>query len=301
MIETKPAPDAFMWEFLNLLGVYAVPGRNKRPFMVKSWKAESASMRDNLDQFWTWQGITPDGAAPDAPTEYLIDCEKTGIVVIDCDTDKSTGEPVGEANFRARFGGVLDSMAGRLAVVETPSGGRHYYFKAETAYPSTASRLAPKVDVRSRGGLIACPGSIRGGRRYSPLFELDGADSIGDVAPPLPGPLAEALAALEARADEGAGARLMSSLFHRVTPGEVLRSSGFIERCAERVRLACAGERDTMLSRQSYSAFKKAQRCGIAFAGVAESMYRAGLDSGLRPSEAKATVASAARAVLAGR
>lgn len=294
-METKPAADAFMWQFLNLQGVYAVPGRNKAPFKVRHWKDESASMRDNLDQFWTWQGISPDGAAPDAPTEYLIDCEKTGIVVIDCDADKETGEPVGEANFRARFGGVLDSMAGRLAVVETPSGGRHYYFKSETAYPSTASRLAPHVDVRSRGGLIACPGSIRGGRRYSPLFDLDGCDSVMDLLAPLPDEIAQALAPAKPE-PANAGAAVLASM-RPVTPGDRLHRWGFIERRLKAVRAAGPGARDSTLSRQAYSAFLKARESGMDVLNVADELYRAALETGLPPSEARATVASALRSV----
>ena len=45
--------------------------------------------------------------------------------------------------------------------VETPSGGRHYYFRG-LQVKNSVGKLAPAVDIRSKGGLVAGPGSDRG-------------------------------------------------------------------------------------------------------------------------------------------
>ena len=71
----------------------------------------------------------------------------SGLVVIDDD--------------QARHGaaGYVPPTTGLVA--ESPTGGRHYYYRSPSTCPgNSASRLAPYVDVRGEGGQVVYPGSI---------------------------------------------------------------------------------------------------------------------------------------------
>ena len=48
-------------------------------------------------------------------------------------------------------------------IVQTPTGGIHFYFSCEDScrYSSNSSKLCPCVDVRARGGIIIAPHSVR--------------------------------------------------------------------------------------------------------------------------------------------
>lgn len=88
-----------------------------------------------------------------------IDCGKSGLVVVDLDGVD------GIANWDAlvvkhRIGGTWRSY--------TPGGGRHWYFRADPATPlgSSASKVAPRVDVRGVGGFVIAPPSADTRGRY---------------------------------------------------------------------------------------------------------------------------------------
>jgi putative DNA primase/helicase len=51
-------------------------------------------------------------------------------------------------------------------IVETPSGGLHYYFKHIKGLRNSAGQVAPHVDVRGDGGYIVVPPSCRGEGAY---------------------------------------------------------------------------------------------------------------------------------------
>jgi hypothetical protein len=48
--------------------------------------------------------------------------------------------------------------------IETPSGGRHCYYATDEPVPS--GRIAPGIDVKSRGGMVLAPPSSINGRNY---------------------------------------------------------------------------------------------------------------------------------------
>lgn len=82
----------------------------------------------------------------------------SGIFVVDLDVDKETGEAVGEAAL-AKLGcaGLLNSGP----VVETPSGGRHLYFRHPgEGCRNSGNRIGNKVDTRGDGGYVIAPGSV---------------------------------------------------------------------------------------------------------------------------------------------
>lgn len=75
--------------------------------------------------------------------------------------------------------GVKTLNLPRTRVIRTWSGGLHYYLKtpAGQAVASSAKKIAPGVDVRGQGGLVAAPGCRIGDRYYyveddAPIAEL---------------------------------------------------------------------------------------------------------------------------------
>lgn len=64
--------------------------------------------------------------------------------------------------------------------VSTPRGGEHRYFRLPDDVevpPSSAGRLAPHVDVRSRGGYVVGPGSVLETGEYTVVRDLDPVDA----------------------------------------------------------------------------------------------------------------------------
>jgi hypothetical protein len=60
--------------------------------------------------------------------------------------------------------------------VETPSGGRHLYFRVSAETRNSAAKLGPGLDVRGRHGFVVAPGSTIDGKPYQ-------AESDAPVAP----------------------------------------------------------------------------------------------------------------------
>lgn len=94
-----------------------------------------------------------------------------GLLVVDLDMLKPTdekGTPDGVTNFLAlceRAGQVVPTTRS----IRTPSGGQHLYFAAPAGVrlPSSAGRLAPKVDTRAWGGYVVAPGSATADGPYT--------------------------------------------------------------------------------------------------------------------------------------
>ena len=80
----------------------------------------------------------------------------SGLFVVDLDTDRDTGETIGEASFEALG---LSYLITTVPTVATPSGGRHLYFR-DCGLGSTANKLGPKIDTRGNGGYVIAPGSV---------------------------------------------------------------------------------------------------------------------------------------------
>jgi hypothetical protein len=97
---------------------------------------------------------------------FGLACGPTGLVVIDCDVDRVTGEPTGYGNFLRAC--TANSYIPLTLQVGTPSGGTHFYFLADQDehIRNSASKLAPKVDVRGGGGYVVAPGTRLGGFSY---------------------------------------------------------------------------------------------------------------------------------------
>lgn len=144
------------------LGCEVVPwhydGRRKKP-AIKDWQ-RGAAFRTSEDCAEWWFSHSSDFPG-------IVTGPTSGVWVLDLDGD------VGIASAKAlvEAHGPIPPEALR---VQTPSGGWHYYFAWHDGIKNTASKVAPGVDVRGRGGYAAAPGAVVGpGRAYSAPQRLD--------------------------------------------------------------------------------------------------------------------------------
>ncbi|MDO9637610.1 MAG: VapE family protein [Pseudotabrizicola sp.] len=139
-----PAQNAASWA---RAGFPVFPcGPSKQPLTPHGFKDATADLGE-VAAFWQAHpkalvGIPTGGAS--------------GLFVVDLDTDRDTGEAIGEASFGALG---LSYLIGSVPTVATPSGGRHLYFRA-CGVGSTTGKLGRKIDTRGDGGYIIAPGSV---------------------------------------------------------------------------------------------------------------------------------------------
>ena len=98
----------------------------------------------------------------------------SGLFVVDLDTDRETGEAIGEASLAALG---LSHLIGTVPTVATPSGGRHLYFR-DCGLGGTSNKLGPKIDTRGNGGYIIAPGSVTPAGPYRLLNGLLSRDTL---------------------------------------------------------------------------------------------------------------------------
>jgi hypothetical protein len=180
--------------------------------------------------------------------------------------------------------GTLAAMEGdhhlldRSATVQTPSGGRHYWFRhpggrLTNSNKAIRDRYGAGVDIRGDGGLVLAPPSVRLVGAYR--WRVGGPTTI----PPMPGWLVELLRSRppERRRVEASG-----------QPAE-----GRLAALERTVRTAAEGNRNAML----YWAGRRLAEMveGGAPRGWAEVLEQAAVDAGLPRDEASGTVASALR------
>jgi len=113
-------------------------------FPARSWREMSTMEKTAIEAWWTAQPL----ATP------AIDCGKSGIVVIDA--DEKSGHH-GVSAWRGLAG--ITTLATRRdhPWAETPSRGRHYFYRADPKSPvgcDNTGKLAAGVDVKGSGGLV---------------------------------------------------------------------------------------------------------------------------------------------------
>ena len=249
-------------------------------------------------------------------------CGPSGLVVIDLDT--TTGPPPDrvvcdqdEANpgwvrdaatvltwVRQRHGGPARDLA--TLTVTTPSGGRHFYYRAPvpasgirvTSGAGVVSGLGWGVDVRAAGGYVVAPPSVRaegryvcGGGRLQPLpaWLLGALDSAGRIARPV-APSSCDTPTRHAVAD-GGQRYLVAAL-----AGEI-----------DRVLTAPAGTLNDTVTRAAFALGQLVSGAGLdreaAVAALLDAARRSGAAHaacGGKPFAEHKTAASIARAVAAG-
>jgi hypothetical protein len=128
---------------------------------------------------------------------FCIDCQKTGIVVVDLDVKPSVNAVVWWSSA---------SLPISPYRVETPSGGLHLYWRQRPGDPvaNSQGKIAPGVDVRGRGGHVFAPGTYVVGAPEQPWTALDQIPDVADL-PTLPKEVFEAIPvdARKVRRNEG--------------------------------------------------------------------------------------------------
>ena len=143
-LSQMPAQNAASWA---RAGFPVFPcGPNKHPLTPHGFKDATTDL-GQVAAFWQAHpnalvGIPTGGAS--------------GLFVVDLDTDRDTGEAIGEASLGALG---LSDLIGSVPTVATPSGGRHLYFRA-CGLGNTTGKLGRKIDTRGDGGYIIAPGSV---------------------------------------------------------------------------------------------------------------------------------------------
>lgn len=146
-------------------------GADKKPLTVHGFKDASIDL-GTVAAFWrahprALAGV-PTGAA-------------SGLFVVDLDTDRETGEAIGEASLAAL--GFADLIC-TVPTVATPSGGRHLYFR-DCSLGNTTGKLGPKIDTRGNGGYVIAPGSVAPAGGYALMNGQLTPESLTSVPAPL--------------------------------------------------------------------------------------------------------------------
>jgi hypothetical protein len=135
-------------KFMASAKVYVFPLKpgEKTPLLDGSWKEQSTNDPGKV-KFWLVRHPM---------ANYAVDCEKSGLCVIDVDNKKGKD---GNKSWTQ----LLESRTLEAREVLTPSGGRHLYFRGKAA---SRTGLLEGLDVRSTGGYVVGPGSALGGIAY---------------------------------------------------------------------------------------------------------------------------------------
>ncbi len=142
---------------------------DKRPY-IKAWPDGGTSDEETIRRWWQ---MFPDAVVG-------LPCGPNGLFVIDC--DRKEGGPDGVATFEARCGDAQIDLS-TCFTVETPSRGRHYYFRAPDApLGNTAGKLGEGIDTRGIGGYVIAPGSVLpDGREYRVLQGILGTNPLPEA------------------------------------------------------------------------------------------------------------------------
>ena len=135
--------------FYKSQGFSVIPvGKDKKPFIQWQRYQKEAASEQQIKTWWTqW---------PDANVG-IVTGTISGLAVIDIDTDEGR---------QAIQEHIPDSLV--IPVVNTPSGGQHYYFKCTDEKLSNNSRTVVGCDLRANGGYVLAPPSTNGtGKAYT--------------------------------------------------------------------------------------------------------------------------------------
>ncbi len=159
--ETTPMTNAKLADQLSptlpIFPCYEAGEKMKAPYEGVMWKSARAGQVARVKKWWA----DHPGAMPG------LHLGEAGLLVVDADP------PDGIEAFEAlceQHGGVPE-----CPMVETPSGGRHYYFRQRPGHKLVNGRgaLPPKdrlrVDIRGDGGFVIAPDATREDGIYLPL------------------------------------------------------------------------------------------------------------------------------------
>lgn len=135
--------------------------------------------------FWkNWEMSNWQDSDYSSSTGYGILTEKADLIVIDCDVKGDVNGLDSFLNLCYRNNYNPDE---HTLSVNTPSGGRHYYFLAHQRYESGAvrirssvSKILSGVDVRADGGYIVGFGSVIDNGSYTLASSVRAVDQVPD-------------------------------------------------------------------------------------------------------------------------
>jgi hypothetical protein len=191
-----------------------------------------------------------------------------GPDVIDVDDHGERGNGFAAFN-KIRHAGLADHP---LAVVRTPSGGFHLYFRADPQRPQGNGSLPEHhIDFRGTGGYVLAPPSSVGGRRYEVVSHQPEAATV----------------------DFSAIRGLLDPPEAHPRPARLADTQTDVERLAAHVERLQPGNRNGGL----YWAASRAAEAGVLDDAAAERLIGAALTAGIRGGEreARRTVQSAQR------
>ena len=120
----------------------------KSPHKGVYWRSVSTNDPKKIESLWQKHPEAVPG----------IDLAKCNLLVIDCDK-KPTDGLAWLLNYASQFNDPLNTPFS-----DTPSGGRHLFYRNPTEHTNARGRLPPKhecgIDVRGMGGFVIGPGSI---------------------------------------------------------------------------------------------------------------------------------------------
>lgn len=208
---------------------------------------------------------------------------------------------------------LIEDIALRAQVV-TPSMGYHFYFRCDdpSKFKNCAGVIAPHVDIRAKGGLIAAPYSFRKwGRRIDGTVygcELTKEGQINKILwtnfyfplgltwesktkaiPELPADLAAVLPKTEKI--KPVTAPPVTHHYYATDLKKQGRAGAYVEKLLNELSLAIEGERNDKLNRLAGQAFRFSMYLGEE--NIYHMFEQAGLSLGLPESEIKTVLESA--------
>lgn len=160
---------------------------NRIPSHIRKFTFPLRPLKKTPAQGVFWKNWEPSNWQKDdysSSTGYGILTERADLIVIDCDVK---GDVDGLDSFlKMCYRNNYDPNEHTLSV-NTPSGGRHYYFLAHQRYESGASRIRSSVskilsgvDVRADGGYIVGFGSVINNGSYTLASSVRAVDQVPD-------------------------------------------------------------------------------------------------------------------------
>ena len=147
-------------EKLGLLPVIPLSGYDKKPYVA--WSIEQNIIKDinsinsilanNTYTYTTKEGVTK--TLTNITGLALLTGTRSNIVVIDLDTHDSNSNGINSFDEYVQQNNITNIY--NTFTVDTPTGGKHLYYKYSGNISSSAGIL-PGVDVRANGGLIVLP------------------------------------------------------------------------------------------------------------------------------------------------
>lgn len=147
-----------------------VPIFNNANFPSVPWKSEinhidTIEKLEQQGEYFDYKNKNNEAKKGKITGASLLTGEKSGVMVLDLDRNHGTGEVDGVVNYKK----LVDSLnlseedkekAFNTFTVKTPNGGLHLYFNWKEGLKSDSNNKL-SIDLKTTGGLIVAPGSIR--------------------------------------------------------------------------------------------------------------------------------------------